>query len=501
MAQCFTEQVNQAKEAMRLFNQDSISLKGEYPAVPPEVMAVFAAPNGIPIGMLDGKIDQADITIDSAIIADIVYDAFFQPIFGTKFYMPGFAYHLFCLLYMADKADDIYDIIGDTDIFELPSLQQDTTSSSYGLNYDKLKGVMDKLGDELESLWPDDEDEESQDKHGSQTNDLTKLEKELKKVMEFITNPFGPLDAEWDRTLKKIKDLQKQLQEFNSKLAKAAKNLSKLDLSMLADLNDIITKEVADKLPAAVKSCCTSMIGYFKNLQAPLRAKMDAGTATAEEEEEFFRLAVNILDLTELKNNPKPMRDYVNSYIKDKDIEALTYSAKHKKMIIILSRISINYQQDLMKLAVDQSSMSLTGLSSYNKKLGIIEGQRFCNCIRTFNKMKKTDSNIKDLFYQGVLKYSKSYFSEMHMYEVQMLASCIDRKVPAESEILNVNSLDRLNSLATDITDDAKTVIDASNTSEATVVNGVKDCVAGQVPSVPTQPPALPPGVDPPIEP
>jgi len=477
---CFNDQVNQAKAAMKLFQLSKISLKGEYPAVPPEVMSVFAAPFGVPGGMLDGLIDQADITLDSTIIAEKVYDANFSQF--PKTMLPGSVIYAYCLGYMMDKADDIYDIIGDTRVFELPTLQQGQPDGNYSINKDGLDAIMDDLGNQLEDLWPDDEDEEEQSKHAGQTNNLTKLEKELKKVMDFISNPSGPFDAEWERTLTKIKKLQEDFKQFNKKVLEAASRLNRLDFSQLSNLNDSIFLEFTSYLDQAIISCCDGMVAYYKEKMDTIYIKMEDHTATQKEEDDYWRMRLIVYDLKALKADPVPMKDYVNAYVRKKDIEALTISVNNRKMITILSRISINYQKDLLKLSTDQENMETTDQKSYKFKLSIIEGQRFCNCIRVFNKIKQIDGGIKNLFLAGVKEYIKMYFADMYKYEVNMLASCISNKTPSQNKALNLNSIDRLNTLASDIISDTKEVTEITNASESTVVNGIKSCVSNNTP-------------------
>ena len=127
--------------------------------------------------------------------------------------------------------------------------------------------------------------------------------------------------------------------------------------------------------------------------------------------------------------------------------------------------------------------MKTTDNKTYKFKLSVIEGQRFCNCIRVFNKIKQIDGGIKDLFLAGVKEYIAMYFPEMYKYEVNMLASCISNKTPSQSEALNLNSVDRLNTMASDIISDTKEVSNVTNASESTVINGVTSCVPK--PSIP----------------
>ncbi len=464
---CMSQEVNLAKNAMKLFQAGNVSLKGIYPAVSPEVLSVF-------FGMYDGLIDQLDITADGAIIAQKVWDAHFSflpPIISEPLL-------IYCLLYMVDKADDIYDIIGDTRVFELPKLEQNTNNNNLSLNKDGLDDIFDDLKDQLKDLWPDDEDEDSEAKHASQTNDLTKLEKELKKVMDFVNNPTGPITAEYNRALKKIQELKDDFNKFNEKLKEAARRLSKLDLKQLSNLNDAIFFELTNKLDEAIKSCCKAMVEYFEGLMGPIEKKIDNNTATAKEDNEFYRMVLIVYDLNALIKNPQPMKDYVNNYIRKKDIEALTISSKNRRLIWFLEWLSINYKKSLLKVQADQQVMEQTGEKSYKFKVAQIEGQRFCDCIRVFNLFEKANSGVKDLFIQGVKEYLKTYFPDMYKFEINMLSTCISGKTPSQGEILGSNSIDRLNDVAVDIITDTQEIIDKTQSSEATdIVSIAKSCL------------------------
>jgi len=449
------------KEKLDLFVQDSIDLAGKYPDVPPEVYDVF-------YGMINGKIEKTDLHAELSVnIGTKVYDTWFSsyPVYYRDLL------RLYCMGYLALKSENIHDIIGDTTIFELPSINTPNLDTpQFLLQKDKLDAIFEDLRDQLSELWPDDDvskdDGKAEEDHLSQISDMEELEKELLLVTQFINNPQGPmnefssgLEENYNSTLERIGNLKNSLGEFWDKLKEAGTRLQNLDLPSMAELNDSVFLEMTNEMEQSITSTCEAMINTFES------------RAQGAEYSEKFRLYVLIGSLTYLKENPTQMKDYVANAIRKKDIEALNVSVNNQKYIEELSKISIEYQQN--KLMIEDFSLIGLGKAvlSYNLYQTQIEGQRVCDCIRVFNKMKSVNNGLNDIFMQACVDYTKSFFPTMTASEKSMFANGVAKGVSTNSKTLNVFGLDRLTSIASDISTETKSIIDKTKASEATIIN------------------------------
>ena len=441
------------------FISGDFGLDGKYPAVPPEVMRVF-------LGTWDGLIDKNDILGESLIIGEMVWDTWFSSL-GNPY---SALWLLYCLGYMTDKADDIHDIIDDTRIFQLPSVTVPSLNApNFKLNKDGLDDIMKDLKKQLKNLWPEHEKEEDKEKHEAQTTDMSKLEKELKKVMDFVNNPTAPLTEEVNRVLAQLKEVQDAVLQFTEDLQEAAKRLKNLDLSALAKLNDSMFLEMTGTLDSSIKDCSDAMIGYYKKEMKGLIGTPE-NPPTLEDFQEMGRMRLCILSLKTLKANTKPMKDYVNNYIRKQDIAALSITIENQKHIEELGKISIQYDQDKSVSHFFDTRFGLLAMLSLKLWNTNLYAQKFCDCIRIFDKMKDIENGIKDLFLAGVIKYTKASFPDMTKAEQNMFSSCISGKTPSGQKGASKLGIDRLNTLASEIMTESKELIDITELSEATKI-------------------------------
>jgi hypothetical protein len=340
------------------------------------------------------------------------------------------------------------------------------------LNKDKLDAIFDDLKNQLSDLWPDDEvtkdDGKAEEEHLKQINDMSKLELELLDITNFVNNPTAAfadvmnipgMQENWNLSLERIKNLKEELGQFWDKLKEAGTRLQNLDLPSLGELNDSVFIEMTNEMEESIISTCEAMSNTFKT-------QSDATTDPFEK----ARLYQLIIALDMLKSNPTPMKDYVNNAIRKKDIEAMTVSVNNQKYLEELSNISIKYQQDKSIFKDFGNIAAVVSLLSYNLKSAQLEAQRVCDCIRVFNKMKSVDNGLNDIFIKACLDYTKSFFPSMTAAEQNMFANGVSKGVSSAGSTANKFGLDRLNSVASDIMTQTKSIIDMTKSSQGTII-------------------------------
>ena len=455
--------VQGTKDSLDLFTDGNISLEGEYPDIPQEVYDVF-------YGMVNGIIEKHDIQTELAGIEGMIEWSLAHGVDETWGSMIPTQYRLIWQIYVYGwfllKANKIFDIIGDTKIFNLPEISTpNMLDQKFMLNKEGLDGIMKDLKKQLSDLWPDDEPEKKKKDQSKQTEKISKLEKEIQGIYTFINNPIEAFEndtiGKLNNTLERIDKLRKKFDKFNDKLSEAAKRLGNLDLPSLAELNESIFLEKINGLEDAVPPACYAMTGTYYT-----ESKLEETSAF-----EKGRMKTLTIGLNFLKKNPKPLVDYVNSEVRKKDIEALKIAIDNQKHIDELSKISIEYDKSKESLIDFGNIAKILAMFSYNQYRTLLESDRICNAIRIFDKMKEVDDGLGDIVLRAVSKYVKGTFPTMYSAEQSTFVNAIVKGGTSVMDLLKGGGLDKLNSLASDITTETKGIIDKTKKAKSGKIN------------------------------